>query len=386
MKTFEVKGIKVHVEDEEMAKSLLESERKPEPEPEPEVDEKDAEVLLKELEEWLAVGRSQVLNKAQKELRKQWVGIGDAAPQVPRGAGVVGPQAASTGIVAAPNIPSWLSGVPQAQAAAQQIAIGSLIEAVVGQLAPVLEEFAAKLAEWVSTVAEGLFRTISEVAERMAEAHEKLGEKLTEVSEKLEAVAEKLPEGVGEAPLPEALPEVPPVEEVPPAAEEAAPPAEGVGGEEAPPAEAGAGEEAPTPPPAEAEEEAKSIAAPTAPELVSDVPAALFSPQFLAAFARHLSQMTKEVLETQTRKAQTEPQTVKPQSALEIADVIASTFRKSRQTKGKVETDLTTPVETAAAPESEGAKVADQVKGAAKDDTVRKPLEEAGKAAKKGGD
>jgi hypothetical protein len=380
MKTFEIKGIKVHVEDEEMAKSLLESEQKPEPEPQREVDERDAEVLLKELEEWLAAGRSQVLNKAQKELRKQWVGVGDAAPQVPRGAGVVGPQAASTGIVAAPNVPSWLSGVPQAQAAAQQIAIGSLIEAVVGQLGPVLEEFAAKLAEWVSTVAEGLFRTISEVAERMAEAHEKLGEKLTEVSEKLEAVAEKLPEGAGETPFPEALPEVPPVvEEVPPAAEEAAPPAEGVG-EEAAPAEAGAGEGVPTPPPAEVEEEAKSIAAP-APQPTPDVTAALFSPQFLAAFARHLSQMTKEVIDTQTRKAQPEPRTVKPQSALEIADVIASTLRKSQQNKGKVETDLTAPVKTAAAPEGEGAKVAEQIKGAAKDEAVRKHLEEAKKEA-----
>jgi hypothetical protein len=379
MKTFEIKGIKVHVEDEEMAKSLLESEQKPEPAPEPEVDERDAEVLLKELEEWLAAGRSQVLNKAQKELRKQFVGVGDSVPQVPRGAGVVGPQAASTGVVAAPNVPSWLSGVPQAQAAAQQIAIGSLIEAVVGQLAPVLEEFAAKLAEWVSTVAEGLFRTISEVAERMAEAHEKLGEKLTEVSERLEAVAEKLPEGAGETPFPEALPEVPAVEEVPPAVEEAAPPAEGVG-EEAAPAEAGAGEEVPTPPPAEAEEEAKSIAAP-APQPTPDVAAALFSPQFLAAFARHLSQMTKEVIDTQTRKAHPEPRTVKPQSAFEIADVIASTFRKSQQNKGKVETDLTAPVKTAAAPEGEGAKVAEQIKGASKDEAVRKHLEEAKKEA-----
>jgi hypothetical protein len=378
MKTFEIKGIKVHVEDEELAKSL-------EPEPEPEVDEKDAEVLLKELEEWLAAGRSQVLNKAQKELRKQFVG-GDTAPQVPRGAGIVGPQAASTGVVAAPNIPSWLSGVPQAQAAAQQIAIGSLIEAVVGQLSPLLEEFAAKLAEWVSTVAEGLFRTISEVAERMAEAQEKLGEKLADVSEKLEAVAEKLPEGAGEVPLPEALPEVPPVEEVPPAAEEAAPPAEGVG-EEAPPAEVGAGEEVPTPPPAEeGEEEAKSVAAPTPPPS-PDVTAALFSPQFLAAFARHLSQMTKEVIDTQTRKAQAEPRAAKPQSALEIADIIASTLRKSQQTKGKVETDLTAPVKTAAAPEAEGAKVPEQIKGAAKDEAVRKHLEEAEKVAKeKAGD
>jgi hypothetical protein len=382
MKTFEIKGIKVHVEDEEMAKSLLESEQKPEPAPEPEVDERDAEVLLKELEEWLAAGRSQVLNKAQKELRKQWVGVGDAAPQVPRGAGVVGPQAASTGVVAAPNVPSWLSGVPQAQAAAQQIAVGSLIEAIVGQLAPVLEKFAAQLAEWVSTVAEGLFRTISEVAERMAEAQEKLGEKLTEVSERLEAVAEKLPEGAaGETLFPEeALPEVPPVEGVPPAAEEAAPPAEGVG-EEVVPAEGGAGEEVPTPPPAEVEEEAKSIVAPTAPQPAPDVPSALFSPQFLAAFARHLSQMTKEVLETQTRKAQTEPRTVKPQSALEIADVIASALRKSQQNKGKVETDLTAPVTTAAAPEGEGAKVAEQIKGAAKDEAVRKHLEEAKKEA-----
>jgi gas vesicle protein len=370
MKTFEIKGIKVHVEDEELAKSL-------EPEPEPEVDEKDAEILLKELEEWLAAGRSQVLNKAQKELRKQWVGIGDASspysPVLPVGARV-GSAQASTGIVTVPNV----SGMPQAQAAAQQIAIGSLIEAVVGQLSPLLEEFAAKLAEWVSSVAEGLFRTISEVAERMAEAQEKLGEKLADVSEKLEAVAEKLPEGAAESPLPEVLPEVPPVEEVPPAAEEAAPPAEGVA-EEA--AEVGAGEEVPTPPPAEEERETKSVA--TTPE----VTAALFSPQFLAAFARHLSQMTKEIIDTQTRKSQNEPVAVKPQSAFEIADVIASTLRKSQQTKGKVETDLTAPVKTAAAPEGEGANVAEQIKGAAKDEAVRKHLEEAEKVAKeKAGD
>ncbi|MDT7877090.1 MAG: hypothetical protein RQ862_00860 [Candidatus Caldarchaeales archaeon] len=375
MKTFEIKGVKVHVEDEELANSL-------EPELEPEVDEKDAEVLLKELEEWLAAGRSQILNKARKELRKQFVGAGDAtspySPVLPIGAGVrTGSVQASSGIVAAPNVPSWLSGVPQAQAAAQQIAVGSLIEAIVGQLSPLLEEFAAKLAEWVSTVAEGLFRTISEVAERMAEAQEKLGEKLADVSEKLGAVAEKLPEGAAETPLPEALPEVPPVEEVPPAAEEAAPPAE----EEAAPAEVGAGEEVPTPPPAEEEKEAKSVA--TTPE----VTAALFSPQFLAAFARHLSQMTKEIIDTQTRKSQNEPSAVKPQSAFEIADVIASTLRKSQQTKGKVETDLTAPVKTAAAPEGEGANVAEQIKGAAKDEAVRKHLEEAEKVAKeKAGD
>jgi hypothetical protein len=176
------------------------------------------------------------------------------------------------------------------------------------------------------------------------------------------------------------LPEVPPVvEEVPPAAEEAAPPAEGVG-EEAAPAEAGAGEGVPTPPPAEVEEEAKSIAAP-APQPTPDVTAALFSPQFLAAFARHLSQMTKEVIDTQTRKAQVEPHTAKPQSALEIADVIASTLRKSQQTKGKVETDLTAPVKTAAAPKAEGAEVPEQIKGAAKDEAVRKHLEEAKKEA-----
>jgi hypothetical protein len=181
------------------------------------------------------------------------------------------------------------------------------------------------------------------------------------------------------------LPEVPAVEEVPPAVEEAAPPAEGVGGE-APPAEAGAGEEIPTPPPTEAEEEAKSIAAP-APQLTPDATAALFSPQFLAAFARHLSQLTKEVIDTQTRKAQSEPRAVKPQSALEIADVIASTLSKSQQTKGKVETDLTAPVKTAAAPEAEGAKVPEQIKGAAKDEAVRKHLEEAEKVAKeKAGD
>jgi hypothetical protein len=72
---------------------------------------------------------------------------------------------------------------------------------------------------------------------------------------------------------------------------------------------------------------------------------------------------------------------VKPQSALEIADVIASTLRKSQQNKGKVETDLTSPVKTAAAPEGEGAKVAEQIKGASKDEAVRKHLEEAKKEA-----
>jgi hypothetical protein len=373
MRTLEVKGIKVHVEDEELEKALAE------PEPEPEITEEDATLLLKELEEWLTAGRLQVLNKASKELRKQMiVGVGDAAPQIPRGAGAVGPAAAgvSSGVVAAPNLPAWLSGSPQAQAAAQQIAVANMVEALVGQLAPVLEEFAAKLAEWVSSVAEGLFKTISEVAEKIAAAQEKLGEKMGEVVERLESVAEKLPaaegaleEGVVEElpPLPE---EVAPAEETPSPAPEGAAPV-GEGGEVPPAPEAG--EVAPPP-----EEEAKAMPA------ASDVSGVLFSPQFLAAFARHLSQMTKNILEAQARKAQTPTETLpKPQSAFEIAEVVASSIRKGNPII-RIERDMTAPVETAKAPEGKGAKVAEQIEGAAKDEEVKKHLKGAARKAGEG--
>jgi gas vesicle protein len=381
MKTFEVKGISVHVEDEGLAKSIAESETAPS-----EIDEKDAEVLLKELEEWLASGRSQVLNKAQKELRKQFMNWGDAAspygPQlsVPAGARVGSTQAAS-GVVVAPNV--WTGG-PQAQAAAQQIAIGSLVEEIANKLSLVLQDFAAQLAQWVSSVAKGLFDTIENVAERIAEAQRELGDELREVSENLKAVADKLPEGTAEAPsslLPEVSEEaLPPVEEE--VTEEAPPGPEGGGvgevGEVAgSPEEEGA---SPTPPgpPKRPEEEAKAVVAPT-----PDITTAVFSPQFLAAFARHLSQLTKEVIDAQTRKANPEPYTVKPQSALEIADVIASSLRKSVQAKGNVETDLTAPVTTAAPPEGKGVEVSEQVKGASKDEAIRAPLKEAKKSADK---
>jgi len=373
MRTFEIKGIKVHVEDEELEKALAE--------PEPEITEEDATLLLKELEEWLTAGRLQVLNKASKELRKQFVG-GDAAPAVPRGAGVVGPAAAgvSSGVVAAPNLPAWLSGSPQAQAAAQQIAVANMVEALVGQLAPVLEEFAAKLAEWVSSVAEGLFKTISEVAEKIAAAQEKLSEKMGEVVERLESVAEKLPAAEG-APE-EVVEELPPLpEEVAPAEETSPPAAEA---EEAAPAGEGgevpAAPEAPeaggvAPPP---EEETKAMPA------ASDVSGVLFSPQFLAAFARHLSQMTKNILEAQARKAQTPTETLpKPQSAFEIAEVVASSIRKGNPI-ARIKRDMTAPVETARAPEEKGAEVAEQIEGAAKDGEVKKPLKEAAKKAGEG--
>jgi len=374
MRTLEVKGIKVHVEDEELEKALAE--------PEPEITEEDATLLLKELEEWLTAGRLQVLNKASKELRKQMiVGVGDATPQIPRGAGAVGPAAAgvSSGVVAAPNLPAWLSGSPQAQAAAQQIAVANMVEALVGQLAPVLEEFAAKLAEWVSSVAEGLFKTISEVAEKMAAAQEKLGEKMGEVVERLESVAEKLPAAEGAPEAVEELPPLPeevapaPAEEIPsPAAEEAAPAGEG-GEIPAAPEAPEAGEVAPPP-----EEETKAM--PAAP----DVSGALFSPQFLAAFARHLSQMTKNILEAQARKAQTPTETLpKPQSAFEIAEVVASSIRKGHPI-ARMERDMTAPVETAKAPKGEGAKVAEQIEGAAKDEEVKKHLKEAAKKAGEG--
>ena len=379
MRTFEIKGLKVHVEDEEMAKAIVEKE---------ENSEEDAELLLKELEEWLAAGRSHIINKAQKELRKQWVGVGDAAPAVPRGAVVgVSPQAqgAATGIVAAPNLPAWLTGSPQAQAAAQQIAVSSMVEAVVGQLSVVLEEFAAKLAEWVSQVAQGLFQTVSDVAERIASSQEKLGEKLTEVSEKLESVAEKLPAGGVE----EEVSPLPPAEAVPPVPEEVeAGPTAGAPavGPEVPPevegagvGEAGAEEVSPTPPPEE-EEEAKSIAAPTPPQASPvDATAVMFSPQFLAAFARHLSQMTKDALDAYTRKTVSERPQVPAQSAIEIADMIASTLRKS-QKGGRIETDLTAPVVTAEAPK-EGESVAKQLEGAEKNKEIEKPLNEAKKVA-----
>jgi len=116
----------------------------------------------------------------------------------------------------------------------------------------------------------------------------------------------------------------------------------------------------------------------------SDVSGVLFSPQFLAAFARHLSQMTKNILEAQARKAQTPTETLpKPQSAFEIAEVVASSIRKGNPII-RIERDMTAPVETAKAPEGKGAKVAEQIEGAAKDEEVKKHLKGAARKAGEG--
>lgn len=413
MKTLEIKGIKVHIDDEDLAKALEESvAEKSEAAREAVnpsndvVSEQDAEILLKELEEWLAAGRSHVLNQARKELRKQYVGVGDAAPSIPFGSriGAPSPTASSvSGVVTVPRPPAWLTGVPQVQAATQEIAVTNLIEAVTSHLSRVLEEFAAKLAEWVASVAEGLFQTVSDVAGKLAEAHEKLGDKLDELGERLSELVEKLPAAAEEGPVAEEL--FPTTEESGPAMEaEATLPAEGgLEGVEAAPAPAGEGgapevlpEGAPVPPEEEQTPKLQSAGAvgsqpPGAFGKEEEAAAALFSPQFLAAFARHLSQMTKEVLSTrEARKVESAPRQVKAQTPFDIAQEFASSIlRKATELQrgGKVDQDLTSPVVAAKGPESEGAPkeagdVAKQVSGAAKDTEVYKHLKAASKSRK----
>ena len=415
MKTLEIKGIKVHIDDEDLAKALEESAaekneaaREAVNPSDDVVSEQDAEVLLKELEEWLAAGRSHVLNQARKELRKQYVGVGDAAPAVPFGSriGAPSPTASSvSGVVPVPRPPAWLTGVPQVQAATQEIAVTNLIEAVTSHLSRVLEEFAAKLAEWVASVAEGLFQTISDVAGKLAEAHEKLSDKLDELGERLSELVEKLPAAAEEGPVAEEL--FPTPEESGPAmeAEATPPPEEGLeGGEATPPLAGGEGalegssEGAPVPP----EEEVRTPRLQSAGAAGSQPPvalgkeeeaaAALFSPQFLAAFARHLSQMTKEVLSTrEAKRVESAPRQVRAQTPFDIAQEFASSIlRKAAelQQAGKVAQDLTSPVVAAKEPESEGAPkeagdVAKQVAGAAKDTEVYKHLKAASKSHKK---
>jgi hypothetical protein len=411
MKTLEIKGIKVHIDDGDLAKALEESvaekkeaAREAVSPSNDVVSEQDAEILLKELEEWLAAGRSHMLNQARKELRKQYVGVGDAAPSVPGGfrVGAPSPTASSvSGVVPVPRPPAWLTGVPQVQAATQEIAITNLIEAVTSHLSRVLEEFAAKLAEWVASVAEGLFQTVSDVAGKLAEAHEKLGDKLDELGERLSELVEKLPAAAEEGPVAEEL--FPTTEESGPEMEaEATPPAEeGLEGVEASPSpvgEGGAPEGALVP--AEEEEvqtpKLQSAGAvgsqpPVALGKEEEAAAALFSPQFLAAFARHLSQMTKEVLATrEAKKVESAPRQVKAQTPFDIAQELASSMlRKATglQQAGKVAQDLTSPVVAAKGPESGGAPkeagdVAKQVSGAAKDTEVYKHLKAASKSRK----
>jgi hypothetical protein len=412
MKTLEIKGIKVHIDDEDLAKALEESvaeksgaAREAVNPSNDVVSEQEAEILLKELEEWLAAGRSHVLNQARKELRKQYVGVGDAAPAVPFGSrvGAPSPTASSvSGVVTVPRPPAWLTGVPQVQAATQEIAVTNLIEAVTSHLSRVLEEFAAKLAEWVASVAEGLFQTVSDVAGKLAEAHEKLGDKLDELGERLSELVEKLPAAAEEGPVTEEL--FPTTEESGPETEaEATLPAEGglEGGEAAPaPAgEGGAPEGLPESPPAGEEVQTPKLQSagavgsqpPGAFGKEEEAAAALFSPQFLAAFARHLSQMTKEVLSTrEAKRVESAPRQVRAQTPFDIAQEFASSIlRKATELQrgNKVDQDLTSPVVAAKGPESEGAPkeagdVAKQVSGAAKDTEVYKHLKAASKSRK----
>ena len=410
MKALEIKGIKVYIDDEDLAKALGESvaekgeaARETANPSNDVVSEQDAEILLKELEEWVAAGRSHVLNQARKELRKQYVGVGDAAPAVPFGSrvGAPSPTASSvSGVVTVPRPPAWLTGVPQVQAATQEIAVTNLIEAVTSHLSRVLEEFAAKLAEWVASVAEGLFQTVSDVAGKLAEAHEKLGGKLDELGERLSELAEKLPAAAEEGPVTEELlpPTEEPVEATPPAEEGleggAAPVGEAVGEEGAPPVPPEAGGA-----PAEGTEEVPArparlqSAVGGSPGLLEEegAAAALFSPQFLAAFARHLSQMTKDVLSTrEAKRVESAPRQVRAQTPFDIAQEFASSIlRKATeiQRAGKVEQDLTSPVVAAKGPESGGAPegkgdVAKQVRGAARDEEVYKHLRAASKSTK----
>jgi hypothetical protein len=413
MKTLEIKGIKVHIDDEDLAKALEESVvgksegAKGAVNPSNDVvSEQEAEILLKELEEWLAAGRSHVLNQARKELRKQYVvGGGEAAPAVPCGSrvGAPSPTASSvSGVVTVPRPPAWLTGVPQVQAATQEIALTNLIEAVTSHLSRVLEEFAAKLAEWVASVAEGLFQTVSDVAGKLAEAHEKLGDKLDELGERLSELVEKLPAAAEEGPAT--------TEELFPTTEESGPelgttpPAEeGLEGGEAAP-EGGAPEGLSESAPAPAEEEVQtppkklqSAAAGGSPQLGTlegeeGAAAALFSPQFLAAFARHLSQMTKEVLSTrEAKRLENAPRQVKAQTPFDIAQEFASSILQKAaeiQRAGKVEQDLTSPVVAAREPTTKGApeemgNVAKQPAGAEKNTEVYKHLRAAASKSRK---
>jgi hypothetical protein len=303
-----------------------------------------------------------------------------------------------------PRPPAWLTGVPQVQAATQEIALSNLIEAVTSHLSRVLEEFAAKLAEWVASVAEGLFQTVSDVAGKLAEAHEKLGDKLDELGERLSELVEKLPAAAEEGPVAEELfpPSEEPVEATPPAAEEGL--GEGLEGEAAPVEEGGA-PAVPEGAPAEGTE-TEEVPATRPAKLRSAVggssqdlgaweeegaAAALFSPQFLAAFARHLSQMTKDVLSTrEAKRVESAPRQVKAQTPFDIAQEFASSIlRKATeiQQAGKVAENLTSPVAAAKGPANEGApkemgNVAEQVKGAAKDTEVYKHLRAASKSRK----
>ncbi len=412
MKTLEIKGIKVHIDDEGLAKALEESvaekseaARETANPSDDVVSEQDAEILLKELEEWLAAGRSHVLNQARKELRKQYmVGGGDASPAVPFGSriGAPSPTASSvSGVVTVPRPPAWLTGVPQVQAATQEIAITNLIEAVTSHLSRVLEEFAAKLAEWVASVAEGLFQTVSDVAGKLAEAHEKLGDKLDELGERLSELVEKLPAAAGEG-LSAAEELFPPSEETAPA--EATPPTEEeLGGEAEPVGVEGAPEISPESALPEGTKEVQPPQKLKSAEVASgpvvgalgeeeEAAAALFSPQFLAAFARHLSQMTKDVLSTrEAKRAESAPRQVKAQTPFDIAQEFASSIlRKATeiQRAGKVEQDLTSPVVAAKGPANEGApkemgNVVEQVKDAAKDAEVYKHLRAASNSGRK---
>lgn len=361
MREVKIKGVTIQLPDE-LAKEIDEQ-------PKDEISFEDIEQLLKEIDEWLALGRSKLLKDAEATLRKQLVGgvmSPEIATAIPRGSGVTG---SVSGVVAAPNVPSWLAGNPQAQQAAAQVAVSSLVESVVNTLQAPLQTFVDNLANLLQSSVRTLVELVDSVATRIAEAQERMVEAAEKLGERLEEIANKLPGEEKEvAPEEELLPPPPEVPEAP--EEETMTPTEAAPAEEVPQPELPETPETP-------EEEARQPAAAAIPPSPS---AAVLSPEFLAAFAHQLSQMTKDFMNALTRRPQErETPKVSVQSPFEIADMIASMLTKGGAGKpevGGVKADMTEPVSTAKAPEK-GESVEEQVKDASQDEHVKKPLKEA---------
>jgi len=369
MKEVKVKGLLVKA-PEEIAVAFDEVEEKEDTT----LSAEEVEALIKEISEWLDSGNYTFVKKARQMEKQTATGVApwETSAVVPSGARVSNVGTIS-GVVAAPNLPSWLTGTPQGAAAAAQMTAASVAESVMGVFQQVFNNVIQEVARMLGSFADAHARIFSELGNKVAEGMKDAVEAQKEIADLLREVIDELkniaPEEAKE--VEELVPAELPPAEIPPV------------GEETPPVETPAAEEETTaaevpPPPAAEEEEEKER---PVPEVTPT--AAMFSPQFLTTLTQHLSQMTKEILETRAAKppTSTTPERVQQQNAFQIAEIIKDSIAKAVKSSPQVERDMTEAITQAQEPE-EGEGVAAQIEGQEKSDVVKKPLKEAKRSKK----
>lgn len=342
----------------------------------------EVEAFLKELIEWLDSGKGSCVKKCKDlQMKKQVVsGVSpwETTPTVPSGARVSNVGAVS-GIVAAPNLPSWLTGNPQGVAAASHLTVSNMAEAFVNAVVTAFNNIINEIANMLASFSSAQARIYHELANTVSEKLDATMETQKEVVDALKDVVEALKEikpsaeEEGESLLPggeisAVATSVPPI-----APEEVGGTAEGAGAEVAPPSTPPEeGEEAPAPSEEEETQRPTSAAA-------AGVGGLAFSPQFLTALSQQLSKATREILETYSRAPRQEGRSLpQAQTAFDIAESIASSIlgKAGGRQAMKVEEDMTEPIKVARPPEK-GQPITAQLEDAPEGDIVRKQREEA---------